>query len=114
MLVKLITGMRADGTGTSISIEPEFEEGEEVLLHLCSHAIYLHSHVMGLHKRYPPGNPHRRVKVCEGYFEIGRKFLIKEGRVAYSLPGGPRLDLLENVVQGISAIVKGGHDARTK
>ncbi|MFH1008604.1 MAG: hypothetical protein V1800_14080, partial [Candidatus Latescibacterota bacterium] len=55
VLVKLITGMRADGTGTSVSTDPEFEEGEEVLLHLSSLAMELYSYVMGLPERFPPG-----------------------------------------------------------
>ena len=111
VLVKLISGMRADGTGTSVSSDPKFEKGEEVLLHLSSLAMELHSYVMLIPERYPLGNPYRRVKICKGYFEIVRKFLIKEDKVAYSLLGGPQWDL-EEVIQGISAIVKGGQDAR--
>ncbi|MFH1009214.1 MAG: hypothetical protein V1800_17195, partial [Candidatus Latescibacterota bacterium] len=110
VLVKLITGMRADGTGTGVSSDPEFEEGEEVLLHLSSLAMELYSYVMGLPERYPPGNPYRSVKLCEGYFEIGRKFLIKEGKVAYLSPGGPQLDSVEKVVQGIAAVVNEGQN----
>jgi len=60
---------------------------------------------------YPNDHPYRTVKVCKGYFEIGRKLLIEDGKVFIAHGAVPKWDL-DEVIEGIEAIVKGGQDAR--